>query len=194
MKRGFTLVEMVLVLVIVSILAQLTNVAMKARREAAIVDVLTEYIQIFVGAMRMYYYNHQGNFPSDFIHEANLKAVTSLKPYLPRSFSSFKMVENCTVTAYVKEKEDTPPDPIQGTGNENTKSPKELVGYGFVVTGINDINILKKLKNQLLLEINMKSSSADAVEYRQVLLNLIQIIPQEGKFIFYLKTDNKSYL
>jgi len=178
MKRGFTLVEMVLVLVIVSILAQLTNVAMKARREAAIVDVLTEYIQIFVGAMRMYYYNNQGKFPSDFINGVDLKKVTSLKPYLPRSFSSFKMVENCTVTAYVNEKTD--------------ENKQELVGYGIVATGINNKKTLEKLKDQLLLEVNMKDSNTKG--NREVLLDLIQIIPQEGKFIFYLKTDNKSYL
>ena len=51
---------------------------------------------------------------------------------------------------------------------------------------------LKKLKDQLLLEVNMKDSNTKG--NREVLLDLIQIIPQEGKFIFYLKTDNKSYL
>ena len=191
MKRGFTLVEMVLVLVIVSILAQLTNVAMKARREDAIVDVLTEYIQIFVGAMRMYYYNHNGDFPSDFSNGAELKTVTSLKPYLPRSFSSFKMVENCTVTAYVKEKTDENSGTTTENESENT-GVQELVGYGIVATGINNKKTLEKLKDQLLLEVNMKDSNTE--ENRKVLLDLIQIIPQEGKFIFYLKTDNKSYL
>lgn len=191
MKRGFTLVEMVLVLVIVSILAQLTNVAMKARREDAIVDVLTEYIQIFVGAMRMYYYNHNGDFPTDFADGAELKTVTSLKPYLPRNFSNFKMVENCTVTAYVKEKTDE----NSGTTTENESEnagTQELAGYGIVATGINNEKILEKLKDQLLLEVNMKDSNTE--ENRKVLLDLIQIIPQEGKFIFYLKTDTKSYL
>lgn len=181
MKRGFTLVEMVLVLVIVSVLAQLTNVAMKSRREAAIVDVLTEYIQIFVGAMRMYYYNHQGNFPSDFTNGANLKNVESLKPYLPRSFSSFKTIEKCTVTAYVKTEE-----------NENSEPTEELAGYGFVITGINDKKILEKLKDQLLLEVNMKDSETETS--RQELMKLIQISPNKGEFIFYLKTAEKSYL
>ncbi len=189
MKRGFTLVEMVLVLVIVSILAQLTNTMMKTRREEAIVDVLTEYIQIFVGAMRMYYYNHNGDFPSDFSNGAELKTVTSLKPYLPRSFSSFKMIENCTVTAYVKEKTD---ENSGATTETETTGVQELVGYGIVASGINNEKILEKLKDQLLLEVNMKDSNTE--ENREVLLDLIQIIPQEGKFIFYLKTDNKSYL
>ena len=188
MKRGFTLVEMVLVLVIVSILAQLTNVAMKARREDAIVDVLTEYIQIFVGAMRMYYYNHNGDFPTDFSNGAELKTVTSLKPYLPRSFSSFKMIENCLVSAYVKEKEDE----SSGTTETENTSFKELVGYGFIITGINNKKILEKLKDQLLLEVNMKDSGT--ADNRQVLMDLIQIDPSTGKFIFYLKTADKSYL
>lgn len=184
MKRGFTLVEMVLVLVIVSILAQLTNVAMKSRREAAIVDVLTEYIQIFVGAMRMYYYNHQGNFPEDFTNGANLKQdVPSLKPYLPRNFSNFKIIENYEVKAYVKEQKD------ENSGKEETNSDK-LVGYGIVITGINDTNILEKLKDQLLLEVNMKDASIK--ESREELMNLIQI---DGNiFTFYLKTEEKSYL
>ena len=186
MKRGFTLIEMVLVLVIVSVLAQLTNVAMKARREAAIVDVLTEYIQIFVGAMRMYYYNNNGNFPSDFKNGIELKTVESLKPYLPRSFSNFKMIENCIVTAYVKEDETS-----ETTENENT-TQKELVGYGIVATGINDEKLLEKLKDQLLLEVNMKDSNTE--QNREVLMDLIQIVPKEGKFIFYLKTENKNYL
>lgn len=180
MKRGFTLVEMVLVLVIVSILAQLTNVTMKSRREDAIVDVLTEYVQVFIGAMRMYYYNSNGNFPPDFSDGAVLKTVTSLKPYLPRRFSSFKNIENCEVKAYVKEKEE-----------QNSES-KELVDYGIVITGINNEKILRKLKDQLLLEVNMKDSNM--TEQRQILMDLIQIVPEEGKFIFYLKTDNKSYL
>ena len=167
MKRGFTLVEMVLVLVIVSVLAQLTNVAMKARREAAIVDVLTEYIQIFVGAMRMYYYNHQGNFPSDFINGADLKKVTSLKPYLPRSFSSFKTIEKCSVTAYVKEKEE------QSSEEGQNANSKELVGYGIVITGINDTNILEKLKDQLLLEVNMKDASTETSQAE--LMKLIHV-------------------
>lgn len=180
MKRGFTLIEMVLVLVIVSMLAQLTNVMLKARRETAIVNVLTEYIQIFVGAMRMYYYNHSGNFPSDFTNGVELKTVKSLKPYLPRNFSHFKMIESCIVTAYVKEKEDS---------NSNAT---ELLGYGIVATGINNEKILTKLKDQLLLEINMKSSETS--ENRQILMDLIQITPDEGKLTFYLKTNNKSYL
>ena len=182
MKRGFTLVEMVLVMVIVSVLAQLTNVAMKARREAAIVDVLTEYIQIFVGAMRMYYYNHQGNFPSDFDPNTyeDLKAIPSLKPYLPRSFSSFEKIVNCEVKPYVKKSED-----------ENT-DPNKLVGYGFVITGIDNIKILEKLKDQLLLEVNMQDASTE--ESQQELMKLIQIYPSTGEFIFYLKTADKSYL
>ena len=191
MKRGFTLVEMVLVLVIVSILAQLGNVTMKARREDAIVDVLTEYIQIFVGALRMYYYDHNGDFPSDFLNGAELKTVSSLKPYLPRSFSSFKMIENCTVTAYVKEKTDENSGTTTENGSGNT-GVQELAGYGIVARGINKRKILEKLKDQLLLEVNMKDSNTAA--NRQVLLDLIQIVPAEGKFIFYLKTDNKSYL
>ena len=189
MKRGFTLVEMVLVLVIVSVLAQLTNVAMKSRREAAIVDVLTEYIQIFVGAMRMYYYNHNGSFPLDFEDGAELKTVDSLKPYLPRSFSNFKMIENCTVTAYVKEKADE----NSGTMTENENAGlQELAGYGIIVTGINNEKILEKLKNQLLLEVNMKDSSTEVSQ--QELMKLIRINPNEDKFIFYLKTAEKSYL
>ncbi len=185
MKRGFTLVEMVLVMVIVSILAQLTNVMIKTRRENAIVDVLTEYIQIFVGAMRMYYYNHNGDFPLDFKDGVELKTVSSLKPYLPRSFSNFKIIENCKVTAYVNQKTD------ENTEQTESKT-KELVGYGIVVTGINNEKLLEKLKDQLLLEVNMKDSTTEA--NRKVLMDLIQIVPKSGKFIFYLKTTDKNYL
>ena len=180
MKRGFTLVEMVLVMVIVSVLAQLTNVAMKTRREAAIVDVLTEYIQIFVGAMRMYYYNNNGKV--DLNNGDDLKTVASLKPYLPRNFSSFEKIVNCTIEACIKEKEE------QG----NTSNPQELVDYGIVVTGINDIKILEKLKDQLLLEVNMKN--ANTAESQAELMKLIQIDSSTGDFTFYLKTAEKSYL
>ena len=186
MKRGFTLVEMVLVLVIVSILAQLTNVTMKARREAAIVDVLNEYIQIFVSAMRMYYYNNNGNFPSDFDPNKEVKTIPSLKPYLPRSFSRFEAIVNCKVKPYVKEKEE------QSSEEGETSNSQELAGYGIVVNGINDKKILEKLKDQLLLEVNMKDANTETS--REELKKLIQINPSTGEFIFYLKTDNKSYL
>lgn len=177
MKRGFTLVEMVLVLVIVSVLAQLTNVMMQSRREEAIVDVLAEYIQVFVGAIRMYYYNHDGNFPSDFGDGIEIKTIKSLKPYLPRNFSNFKIVEGCTVTTYVKTKED-----------ENNGNLTELLGYGIVAKGIYNDKILTKLKKQLLVEINMGEENIEP------LLDLVVTDITHGKLTFYLKTADKSYL
>ncbi len=180
MKRGFTLVEMVLVLVIVSVLAQLTNVMIKSRREEAIVDVLAEYIQVFIGAIRMYYYNHNGTFPSDFGDGIEIKTIKSLKPYLPRNFSNFKIVEGCTVMTYVKTKE-----------NENNENITELLGYGIVAKGIKNDKILTKLKDHLLLEINMKGSNKENIE---PLLDLIVTDITNGKLTFYLKTADKSYL
>lgn len=86
MKRAFTLFELIFVLAIMAILAQIGGVFLNHYREDVYAKNIVEYVKICESALRMYWADNQGVFPSDLIADQPFDEITALKSYLPDNF------------------------------------------------------------------------------------------------------------
>ena len=163
--RGFSLVELVLVLVIIACVSRGGNALLTHHRQQSYARTFAQHFFIYENAIAMYWHQHNGNFPATFTNGASLNSITDLQAYFPNNFTKINLPsfngKTCTYTLAI-------------TLNKTTKEVSELT------------IVLKTLSDTKLTSAIKKIMSESVYDGR--------ITVQSDQVKYTLKTSSMSYL
>lgn len=107
MKRGFSLIELMIVLTIISMIMGTMKVHIQHRKIQADAKNIVECVKIYESVLTMYYLRNGGSFPAN-VNEKYLEEINELKVYYPTGFNTLGSIhsQKCKNIAIYDDSED----------------------------------------------------------------------------------------
>ncbi|MDR0755949.1 MAG: prepilin-type N-terminal cleavage/methylation domain-containing protein [Puniceicoccales bacterium] len=98
LQRGFSILELVVVMTIIAILSKGGSMWLQYQRQQSYAQLLVQHLAIYESALSMYYSEHNGTLSANFTTNTQLKNIADLAPYFPYNFTTAILPIDCSFT------------------------------------------------------------------------------------------------